>query len=175
MWTTVPSPLGPLTLLSDPQGAALTAIEFADHGEEATPRSSTAVAAARALGRQRGERSEDSPVLVETRRQLDAYFAGDLTHFDVPLAPLGTDFQQRVWQQLRSIEYGRTASYGEIARQLGMTGHGSRAVGLANGRNPIPVVVPCHRVVGADGSLTGYAGGIDRKRRLLQLEALALF
>jgi methylated-DNA-[protein]-cysteine S-methyltransferase len=107
--------------------------------------------------------------------QLTAYFARERRDFDLPLAPNGTDFQQRVWKQLQAIGYGETASYGEVARGLGMTNAASRAVGLANGRNPIPIVIPCHRVIGADGSLTGYAGGVDRKQLLLELEQDALF
>jgi len=107
---------------------------------------------------------------VEVARQLAAYFAGDLTDFDLPLAPEGSDFQQRVWAQLRTIGYGETATYGAIAHRLGMTHAASRAVGLANGRNPIPIVIPCHRVIGADGTLTGYAGGLARKQVLLDLE-----
>jgi methylated-DNA-[protein]-cysteine S-methyltransferase len=101
--------------------------------------------------------------------QLDAYFAGELTTFDLPLAPLGSEFQQRVWTALREIPYGRTESYGELAERIGSPG-AARAVGLANGKNPIGIVIPCHRVVGSDGSLTGYGGGLDRKRRLLDLE-----
>ena len=107
--------------------------------------------------------------------QLTAYFAGDLEDFDLPLAPHGTEFQHRVWDQLQLIEYGETASYGEIARRLGKTNAASRAVGLANGRNPIPIVIPCHRVIGASGTLTGYAGGLERKQALLGLEQEALF
>jgi len=101
--------------------------------------------------------------------QLKSYFAGQLTEFDLPLAPAGTEFQRRVWAGLRTIPYGETVSYGELARQLGSPS-ASRAVGLANGRNPIAIVVPCHRVIGSDGSLTGYGGGLDRKRFLLALE-----
>jgi methylated-DNA-[protein]-cysteine S-methyltransferase len=101
--------------------------------------------------------------------QLDAYFAGGLTRFDVPLAPRGSEFQQRVWAALQEIPYGQTESYGELAQRIGSPG-GARAVGLANGKNPIGIVIPCHRVVGSDGSLTGYGGGLDRKRRLLDLE-----
>jgi methylated-DNA-[protein]-cysteine S-methyltransferase len=102
-------------------------------------------------------------------RQLDAYFAGELTTFDLPLAPHGSQFQQRVWAALRDIPYGQTESYGELAERIGSPG-GARAVGLANGKNPIGIVIPCHRVVGSDGSLTGYGGGVDRKRALLDLE-----
>ena len=101
--------------------------------------------------------------------QLDAYFAGELTRFDVPLAPRGSEFQQRVWAALQEIPYGRTESYGELAERIGSPG-GARAVGLANGKNPIGIIIPCHRVVGADGSLTGYGGGLDRKKQLLDLE-----
>jgi methylated-DNA-[protein]-cysteine S-methyltransferase len=102
--------------------------------------------------------------------QLAAYFAGQLTEFDLPLAPAGTQFQQAVWAALRQIPYGETWSYGQLASKIGNPA-AVRAIGLANGRNPIAVVVPCHRVIGADGSLTGYGGGLDRKRFLLDLEA----
>ena len=122
-----------------------------------------------------GEREDDNPLLRSAVDQLAAYFTRDLKEFDLPLAPRGSDFQQRVWAQLRGIGYGETASYGEIARRLGMTNAASRAVGLANGRNPIPIVIPCHRVIGADGTLTGYAGGLERKQLLLGLEQDALF
>ena len=101
--------------------------------------------------------------------QLDAYFAGELTRFDLPLAPHGSEFQRRVWAALQEIPYGRTESYGEMAGRIGSPG-GARAVGLANGKNPIGIIIPCHRVVGADGSLTGYGGGLDRKKQLLDLE-----
>lgn len=101
--------------------------------------------------------------------QLDEYFAGGRRRFDLPLAPRGTDFQRRVWRALSDIPYGKTISYGELARRIGKPS-ASRAVGLANGANPLPIVVPCHRVIGSDGSLTGYGGGIDRKRFLLDLE-----
>ncbi|HEY5178595.1 MAG TPA: methylated-DNA--[protein]-cysteine S-methyltransferase [Dermatophilaceae bacterium] len=101
--------------------------------------------------------------------QLDAYFAGELTRFDLPLAPHGSEFQRRVWAALQEIPYGRTESYGELAGRIGSPG-GARAVGLANGKNPIGIIIPCHRVVGADGSLTGYGGGLDRKKQLLDLE-----
>ena len=99
--------------------------------------------------------------------QLDEYFAGERTTFDVPLAQHGTPFERRVWDRLRAIPYGETTTYGEIARELGSS---ARAVGRANGRNPISIIVPCHRVVGADGSLTGYAGGLEAKRALLDHE-----
>jgi methylated-DNA-[protein]-cysteine S-methyltransferase len=102
--------------------------------------------------------------------QLAAYFAGRLTEFSLPLAPAGTPFQRRVWAGLQEIPYGDTWSYGQLAGKVGNPA-AVRAVGLANGRNPIAVVIPCHRVIGADGSLTGYGGGLDRKRFLLDLEA----
>ncbi len=101
--------------------------------------------------------------------QLRRYFAGTLTEFDVDLDVVGTDFQRRVWAALQTIPFGETRSYGELARQIGSPG-ASRAVGLANGRNPVSIIVPCHRVIGADGSLTGYGGGTDRKQFLLDLE-----
>jgi methylated-DNA-[protein]-cysteine S-methyltransferase len=101
--------------------------------------------------------------------KLDAYFAGGLRRFSVPLAPHGSEFQQRVWAALLEIPYGETESYGELAARIGSPG-AARAVGLANGKNPIGIVIPCHRVVGSNGSLTGYGGGLDRKKRLLDLE-----
>ncbi|MFF4871190.1 methylated-DNA--[protein]-cysteine S-methyltransferase [Streptomyces sp. NPDC090109] len=106
----------------------------------------------------------------EAVRQLDAYFAGDLTAFDLPLHLVGTPFQLRVWERLSLIPYGETRTYGELAEELGNPG-ASRAVGLANGRNPVSIIVPCHRVVGAGGGLTGYGGGLDRKQRLLAFES----
>ena len=111
-----------------------------------------------------------SPVLAEADRQLAAYFAGDLRVFDLPLRPAGTEFQRRVWDQLATVPWGRTTTYGAIAARLGLPPGASRAVGAANGANPIPVVLPCHRVIGSDGTLTGYAGGLERKALLLRLE-----
>jgi methylated-DNA-[protein]-cysteine S-methyltransferase len=159
MWTVTDSPVGELRLVE--QDDAITAIEFAPFHD--------------GDGRVRGPRGDDHPVLVEAVRQLAAYFARDLKEFDLPLAPVGSAFQQRVWEQLRAIGYGETASYGQVAGRLGMTNAASRAVGLANGRNPIPIVIPCHRVIGANGTLTGYAGGLQRKQLLLELEQDALF
>jgi methylated-DNA-[protein]-cysteine S-methyltransferase len=114
-------------------------------------------------------RERSTELLRQTRRQLDEYFAGARRDFDLPLAAQGTGFQQRVWAELRAIPYASTASYVDIARRLG-DAKAVRAVGMANGRNPLGIVVPCHRVIGADGSLTGYAGGLERKRALLELE-----
>jgi methylated-DNA-[protein]-cysteine S-methyltransferase len=112
----------------------------------------------------------DDSAFLGVRDQLDEYFAGIRDSFDVPLAMAGGPFEKRVWDELLAIPYGETASYGEIAERVGNQG-AARAVGLANGRNPIAVIVPCHRVIGADGSLTGYGGGLERKRLLLDLEA----
>jgi methylated-DNA-[protein]-cysteine S-methyltransferase len=159
MWTLMDSPVGVLRIVE--HDGAITAIEFSpfrDHD-----------------GRPRGARQDDHPVLVEAVAQLRAYFERELKEFDLPLAPVGSAFQKSVWDQLLMIGYGDTASYGEIARRLGKSNAASRAVGLANGSNPIPIVIPCHRVIGADGTLTGYAGGIERKQTLLELEQDALF
>lgn len=160
MWTVMPSPVGDLRIVAS--DGAIVAIEFSPFRGLAD-------------GRPIGERADADPLLVRAVEQLTAYFARDLKEFDLPLAPRGSDFQQRVWAQLRLIGWGETASYGEIAHRLGHTNAASRAVGLANGRNPIPIVIPCHRVIGSDGSLTGYAGGLERKQLLLGLEQDALF
>lgn len=149
------TPVGPLTLVSD--GAALTGVYFAAQKHGSAP-----AATARADG-----------ILDAARRQLDSYFAGRRTGFDLPLAPVGTPFQIRVWDALTRIPYGETKSYGAIAAAIGAP-KAVRAVGAANGRNPLPVVIPCHRVIGADGSLTGFGGGMERKRMLLDLERGAL-
>jgi methylated-DNA-[protein]-cysteine S-methyltransferase len=111
----------------------------------------------------------DPAAFADAEAQLHAYFEGRLEDFDLPLAPRGTEFQLRVWEALRAIPYGETTSYGELAAAIGSPG-ASRAVGAANGRNPIAVIVPCHRVIGASGMLTGYGGGLERKRILLELE-----
>jgi len=117
----------------------------------------------------RDEPVADTPLLSEAAAQLDAYFAGRLREFSLPLGPEGTEFMKQVWSALCGIPYGKTATYGEIAGKVGRP-KAARAVGLANNRNPIPIIIPCHRVIGANGSLTGYAGGLDLKRRLLDLE-----
>ena len=110
------------------------------------------------------------PIVLEARDQLEAYFAGRLERFELPLAPRGTEFQKLVWTAVASIPYGSTATYSEVAVAIGRP-RASRAVGAANGRNPLAIVVPCHRIVGAAGGLTGYGGGLERKRALLDLEA----
>lgn len=119
------------------------------------------------------EAAQESPspslLTSQCKVQLSQYFAGELTDFDVPLNARGTDFQRRVWAELRRIPYGETVSYVDIAERLGQP-TASRAVGMANGKNPISIIVPCHRVIGKNGSLTGYAGGLERKRYLLTLE-----
>jgi methylated-DNA-[protein]-cysteine S-methyltransferase len=117
-----------------------------------------------------GPRDDSDPAFHEAARQLTAWFAGDRTTFDLPLRLSGTPFQLRVWEQLNLIPYGETRSYGDLATALGSPG-ASRAVGLANGKNPVGIIVPCHRVIGASGSLTGYGGGLDRKQRLLAFES----
>jgi methylated-DNA-[protein]-cysteine S-methyltransferase len=122
-----------------------------------------------------GERDDDHPVLRATTLQLGEYFTRDRKSFELPLAPRGSLFRQQVWAALCEIPYGSTTTYGAVAGALGLTGHGARAVGMANGANPLAIVVPCHRVVGSKGALTGYAGGLDRKRQLLALEGAALF
>lgn len=160
MWTTMDSPVGELRIIA--RDGAIAAIEFSPFRGLAD-------------GRPIGERADGDPLLRRAVDQLSAYFSRELKEFDLPLAPVGSAFQQLVWEQLRLIGYGETASYGEIARRLGKSNAASRAVGLANGRNPIPIVIPCHRVIGANGSLTGYAGGMERKQVLLQLEQDALF
>jgi methylated-DNA-[protein]-cysteine S-methyltransferase len=160
MWTTLDSPVGELRVVE--RAGAVSAIGFAPFQPPGD-------------GQPHGAREDHHPVLAEAVRQLRLYFAGELTDFDLPLDPVGSQFQHRVWAALRQIGYGETASYGEVARRLGHTNAASRAVGLANGRNPIPIVIPCHRVIGADGKLTGYAGGMARKQTLLELEQGSLF
>jgi methylated-DNA-[protein]-cysteine S-methyltransferase len=112
---------------------------------------------------------EDASALNEVARQVKAYFAGELEDFELSLSPQGTPFQQKVWSELQKIPYGETISYGELARRIG-NANASRAVGLANGSNPIPIVIPCHRVIGSNGKLTGYGGGLPIKEKLLALE-----
>ncbi|MGO4102931.1 methylated-DNA--[protein]-cysteine S-methyltransferase [Leifsonia sp. YAF41] len=147
------SPLGELTVVSAESGA-LAAVYFSEHKHR--PDADTF-----------GPRDDGAFGTVTT--QLGEYFAGERTAFDLPLEPVGNDFQLKVWALLREIPYGETRSYGQLAAELGDRNL-SQAVGAANGKNPISIIVPCHRVVGADGNLVGYAGGLDRKRFLLALE-----
>ncbi|MDX5379180.1 MAG: methylated-DNA--[protein]-cysteine S-methyltransferase [Halomonas sp.] len=154
------SPVGELSLVSDDQGA-LRALEFDSHDERLH----------RLLGRHYREyRVAKGRAPAVVREALEAYFAGDPSHLDaVPVATGGTAFQRLVWQALRQIPAGTTISYGELATRIGRPG-ASRAVGLANGANPVAIVVPCHRVIGANGTLTGYGGGLPRKRWLVEHE-----
>ncbi len=152
----VSSPIGPLTLIA--QDGRLAGVHMEVTRYEPDPETLGAAVPC-----------EADPVLAAAASQLRAYFSGDLTTFDLPLTLEGTGFQRIVWAGLQAIPYGETISYGELARRIGQPS-ASRAVGLANGRNPVSIVVPCHRVIGADGSLTGYGGGMDRKRFLLGLE-----
>lgn len=151
----LPSPVGPLTAVAG--DGALTGLYFERHrGRDGIP--------------DRQAQPGDDPLLARLEAQLAEYFAGRRREFDLPLAPAGDAFAQDVWCALRAIPYGHTRTYGELARELGRPGAAAQAVGAANGANPISIVVPCHRVVGANGALTGYAGGLDRKRFLLELE-----
>ena len=143
------TPIGGLTLFEE--GGALVRIDFGKTAAE----------------------TERTALLDEAARQLAAYFAGELRTFALPLAPAGTPFQRRVWAALREIPYGETRSYAEIAAMAGCP-RGYRAVGLANNRNPLPILIPCHRVIGANGALTGYAGGLVVKEKLLRLEGARL-
>ena len=153
-YTSYPSCIGPLLLMSD--GRALTGLHT-DSDKHRPPLAADWVG------------DDNAAPFAQVRAQLDAYFGGRLTEFDLPLAPQGTAFQLQVWQRLCDIPFGETISYSELARRIGNP-KASRAVGMANSRNPISIVVPCHRVIGADNSLTGYAGGLERKRALLEHE-----
>jgi len=148
-YTTMDTPIGELTLIGDED--ALTGVFM---GPTPVDPSWT----------------HDPAQLAEAVTQFEQYFAGERTEFDLPLAPRGTEFQHRVWGMLREIPYGETTTYGALAIRLGNP-RTVRAVGLANGRNPLPIIVPCHRVIGADGSLVGFGGGLERKRALLAHEA----
>lgn len=148
----VDSPVGGLGLVEE--DGALVAIRFdADPAARAGP--------------------APTALLAEAERQLATYFSGAPTSFDLPLRPAGTPFRQRVWEVLATVPWGTTTTYGALAARLGLPPGASRAVGAANGANPIPIVLPCHRVVGSDGTLTGYAGGLERKAALLRLERVA--
>ena len=152
LYTVVDSPIGPLTLLA--REGRLTNLVMVDQAHGVTPPPDS---------------RRDDDAFAGVAEQLAEYFAGDRRDFDLPLELEGTEFQRRVWAQLRAIPYGETISYGELARRVGNP-RASRAVGLANGRNPVAVIVPCHRVIAADGGLGGYGGGSERKIHLLDLE-----
>lgn len=154
-YTLLDSPIDSLLLVAE--GDAIVMLQFATHRGEP-------------LGAESNwTRDDHDPLLTRAAVQLDEYFARKRIAFDLPLRPCGTAFQKRVWDALLDIPFGRTLSYGELARQVGDV-NASRAVGLANGRNPIAIIIPCHRVIGADGSLTGFGGGLERKRFLLTHE-----
>jgi len=155
-YTNVESPVGALLLASDGHGLSLLSFVVGKWPVLPHP-----------------DWNRDEAPFVEVRRQLRAYFGGELTRFDVPLALQGTPFQIRVWQALCAIPYGATISYGELAKQIDQP-KAVRAVGLANGANPIAIIVPCHRVIGSNGKLTGYGGGLPLKERLLALESRQL-
>ena len=161
-WTRLPSPLGTLTLGASEAGLAGLWME----GQKNHPRDLP------------GAEAPELPLFAETARWLALYFSGQKPDFLPPLAPEGTPFQQAVWALLREIPYGQTVSYGELARRLALRNPSgrvsARAVGGAVGRNPVSILIPCHRVIGADGRLTGYDGGLDRKRQLLTLEGVVL-
>lgn len=150
--TVIDSPMGELTVVAE--DGALVGLYFGGHKRMPAPETF-------------GERNDEA--FTQTRRQLAEYFAGERTEFDLPLAPEGEEFQRRVWDLLTKIPYGATRTYGDLARELGDVSL-SQAVGAANARNPLSVIVPCHRVVASDGALRGYAGGLTRKRFLLDLE-----
>ena len=152
-YTHIDSPIGPLLIAADDTG--LRALEFPENRHP--------------VNREGEWRQGAHPLLSEAERQLGEYFAGARRGFDLPLAPRGTDFQLGVWQALRAIPFGETWSYAQLATRIG-NASAMRAVGAANGRNPIPIIVPCHRVIGADGSLTGFGGGLPAKMFLLRLE-----
>ncbi len=156
LYSFLTTPIGDLLLSSD--GEALISLSLPPHRPGAP-----------SLPPPAGGRRDDR-AFSAVAGQLAAYFTGELTEFDLPLRPQGTPFQQSVWAALRTIDYGQTASYGELAGWIGSPG-AARAVGLANGRNPIAIIIPCHRVIGSNGTLTGFGGGLDLKRRLLEHEA----
>lgn len=153
-YTTYISPLGTITLQANENGLLGVWFEIQTTQPE-----------------ELGQLSENDPILVKAIKQLEEYFSGDRTEFDLPIAAVGTEFQQRVWQALTTIPYGETWSYQDLANAIGNP-KAVRAVGLANGKNPVSVIVPCHRVIGKNGKLTGYAGGVERKSKLLELERM---
>jgi methylated-DNA-[protein]-cysteine S-methyltransferase len=152
-YTTMDSPVGPLLLVGAAQGLRSVSFEKSKRAERVQP-----------------DWKQDKAPFAEVIRQLHAYFSGRLQEFDVPLALEGTQFQLSVWRSLQTIPYGQTISYGQLAQRIGNP-RAVRAVGLANGCNPIPIIIPCHRVIGSNGSLTGFGGGLANKKKLLELES----
>ena len=159
IYQTLDSPVGQLLLVGDPtrDGVTLTSLSMTGHRDAPQPD---------------WQRAPES--FAEVTRQLEAYFAGQLTTFDLDLAPRGTPFQQRIWRALDSVRYGTTTTYGELAAQLGIPPDRVVALGAAIGANPLLIIRPCHRVIGADGTMRGYAGGVERKQWLLRLEGVLL-
>ena len=155
VFTRINSPVGTLKLIASDR--ALVAVVWRDHTAGQVPEDHAV-------------ESRAHPLLKATEQQLGEYFAGDRREFDLPIELLGTDFQRSVWTALRTIPYGQTRSYADIARQIGQP-TAMRAVGAANGRNPVSIIVPCHRVIGTSGALTGFGGGLDAKAKLLALES----
>ena len=155
-YTTLESPVGTLLLAGDSQALRLVSFESSKHAEPP-----------------QADWKQDKAPFAEVIRQLRGYFRGERKEFDLPLAPEGTEFQLRVWNRLRTIPYGETISYAQLAERIGNP-KAVRAVGLANGSNPIPIIIPCHRVIGSDGSLTGFGGGLPTKKMLLELESKQL-
>lgn len=153
-YTKTPSPIGDLLIVSDGSHVTRVCMDAQKYAADIEPH---------------WVENGDIPPLKLAVEQFKSYFAGLLSEFDLPIAFRGTDFQNRVWKELTKIPFGQTISYGELARRVGSP-KASRAVGLANGKNPIAIVVPCHRVIGANGTLTGYGGGLPRKKKLLELE-----
>ena len=155
-YTTLESPVGTLLLAGDSQALRMVIFQSSKHAEPP-----------------QADWKQDKAPFAEVIRQLRAYFRGERKEFDLPLAPEGTEFQLRVWNRLRTIPYGETISYAQLAERIGNP-KAVRAVGLANGSNPIPIIIPCHRVIGSDGSLTGFGGGLPTKKMLLELESKQL-
>ncbi len=155
-YTVIDSPLGPLTLIGSSKG--LSAILYDAHQKAS-------------INFDDYERNDKLSLFAKTELQLSEYFRGERTDFDIPLDMQGSDFQIKVWKQLKKIPFGSTCSYGDIAHRI-KSPKSSRAVGMANGKNPISIIVPCHRVIGSNGTLTGYAGGLDKKKYLLNLECV---
>lgn len=155
-YTIMKGPIGPLMLAGDERGLRL--VHFMTGRRASSPQ---------------GDWAEDKRPFKEVVRQLEAYFDGKLKDFDLPLVLDGTEFQLRVWNNLRKIPYGETVSYGQLAKRIGSP-DAARAVGLANGSNPIPIIIPCHRVIGSNGDLTGFGGGLPLKKKLLALESRQL-
>ena len=174
-YTTLPSPVGELRLVTD--GSHLTAVLFVSSKKKPSEKNAGQEIAARSIAhrdaagerKQAPARNDRLAILAQARDQLSRYFAGERIEFSMPLAPAGTPFQRAVWTALLRVAYGETSTYGALAKQIGRP-KASRAVGAAVGANPLAIIVPCHRIIGAYGSLTGYAGGLERKTRLLAIE-----